>query len=430
MMQFSLFTPTHDTSYLDELFESIKAQTYSEWEWIIVPNGDVIIPDTIKNNTQIKIIPAPQTLKGVGALKKFACQQCTGDYLVEVDHDDLLASDALETIHQFIQQTNADFLYSDSAIIRYDGRSPFFDSEYGWEYYIAEIDGKEYVVNESFDETPSSLGSIHFAPNHVRVWKKSVYDAIGGHDTTLDICDDYDLICRTYIAGYSFVYIPLPIYIYRIWDDVKNTYKKRQLDIDIMQKKLSQHYRYALIDEWCRRNQLPMIDLGGAHNAPDHYQTIDLVDADITMNIMDGLPFEDNSVGCIRAYDFLEHIPSCQDSSCKHQDNGKILCTVGLMNEVYRVLVAGGWFITSTPSSDGRGAYQDPSHISYWNPNSFWYFTDKNYSKYIKNSSCRFQAYDVYQHFPTYFHKQHNIPYVVADLVALKGQRQPDLTFI
>lgn len=46
-------------------------------------------------------------------------------------------------------------------------------------------------------------------------------------------------------------------------------------------------------------------------------------------------------------------------------------CVVGLMNAIYRALVPGGWLLTATPSTDGRGAFQDP-HCSFWN-NSFWY---------------------------------------------------------
>ena len=49
-------------------------------------------------------------------------------------------------------------------------------------------------------------------------------------------------------------------------------------------------------------------------------------------------------------------------------------CVVELMNAIYRALVPGGWVLAATPSTDGRGAFQDPTHCSFWNvPNSFWY---------------------------------------------------------
>ena len=105
-------------------------------------------------------------------------------------------------------------------------------------------------------------------------------------------------------------------------------------------------------------------------------------------------------------------------------------CAVGVMNELYRVLAPGGWLLTATPSSDGRGAFQDPTHTSFWNPNSFWYYTRSEQARFIRGIACRFQAARLWQSFPTEWERIHDIPYVYADLVALKGQRQPGLVEI
>jgi predicted SAM-dependent methyltransferase len=77
---------------------------------------------------------------------------------------------------------------------------------------------------------------------------------------------------------------------------------------------------------------------------------------------LDGLPYEDSSVDMVRADDFLEHIPI-----------GK---TVQVVTEIWRVLKPGGIFESLTPSTDGRGAFQDPTHASFWNANSWLYYTD------------------------------------------------------
>ena len=47
-----------------------------------------------------------------------------------------------------------------------------------------------------------------------------------------------------------------------------------------------------------------------------------------------------------------------------------------LIEEIYRVLKPGGLFTSMTPSTDGRGAFQDPTHVSFWNRNSWLYFMD------------------------------------------------------
>jgi len=83
---------------------------------------------------------------------------------------------------------------------------------------------------------------------------------------------------------------------------------------------------------------------------------------DICFDVSEGLPYHDNQVDHILAIDFLEHIPI-----------GK---TVFVIEEIYRVLKPGGKLEHMTPSTDGRGAFQDPTHVSFWNINSWLYYMD------------------------------------------------------
>ena len=70
-------------------------------------------------------------------------------------------------------------------------------------------------------------------------------------------------------------------------------------------------------------------------------------------------PWKDNSVEEIIADDIIEHLPN----------------KIQTMNEIHRVLVPGGKVRIFVPTTDGRGAWQDPTHVSYWNRNSFFYYT-------------------------------------------------------
>ncbi|MDT0467048.1 hypothetical protein [Streptomyces gibsoniae] len=36
--RFSIFTPSHQPRFLDECLASLQAQTYSDWEWIVLLN--------------------------------------------------------------------------------------------------------------------------------------------------------------------------------------------------------------------------------------------------------------------------------------------------------------------------------------------------------------------------------------------------------
>ena len=96
-MKLSIFTPLSESGnqYIAETARSVyeAAKRWDgEWEWVICPNhgGEPLFP-----YHPCIVQPCPPELEGIGAIKRYACEQCTGDVLIELDHDDVLAPDAL-----------------------------------------------------------------------------------------------------------------------------------------------------------------------------------------------------------------------------------------------------------------------------------------------------------------------------------------------
>jgi hypothetical protein len=435
-MRLSIFTPTHRPIYLNDAFESLLEQSFSDWEWVIIPNSatgsTVEIPKHIASHPQVKVIPASTELakQGIGALKLFACQQCSGDYFIELDHDDILTPNALKAIDQAATDTGAGFIYSDFTNFYPDGSCQIFGEAYGWKNYPFEFRGHTYTAMRAFATNACSLHLIFHAPNHVRVWSRDAYFKAGGHDPKMHVVDDHDLLCRTYLTGAEFHHIPECLYLYRLQEGDQNSYLQMNDDIQRMQQEVSNKYTYQLITEWCRRHNHPMINLGHPAECPPAYQQVALENAPIKGDPRYGIPLPDNSVGCVRAVDFLQHVQRHSTLPHAQTQEPKPLSTIEMMNEIYRVLVPGGWLISSTPSTDGRGAFQDPTHQSFWNANSFWYYTQREQARLIPEINCRFQGTRLWQAFQTDWHKQNNILYVHADLVALKGQEQSGLVTI
>ncbi len=411
----SVITPTHDAQWLDEALSSLMNQAYQDWEWVLQPNGGLSAADLGRyTDSRIKIL-APQE-GTIGALKRTCCEAAQGDVIVELDHDDLLMPNALQMIVDVFADKAVDFAYSNFAEFQADTWEPHtYNSDYGWETEPTVYDGHQLAAMRAFPPSPQSFYDVAYAPNHVRAWRASTYWDIGGHDESLSVCDDHDLCCRFYLNG-TVNHIDECLYLYRLHDG--NTYKPRRQQIRAETKRVGNKYLHLMIQRWAKNDGLRTIDLGAAHGKPAGYEGLDIIDADgvdIVHDATQGLPFDDNSIGVIRAYDFLEHI---EDS-------------VFLMNEIYRVLVDGGWLLSGTPSTDGRGAFQDPTHRSYWNQNSFWYYTNGSNASYVPRIGCRFQAVRLETFFPTDFHRDHDIPYVYADLCATKSwRRRPGLQLI
>ena len=106
---------------------------------------------------------------------------------------------------------------------------------------------------------------------------------------------------------------------------------------------------------------LVKVDLCCGIRKPEGFIGVDIVQlpgVDIVCNLNEAFPFDDNSVDYLRAHDAIEHLPD----------------KIKTMNEIWRVCKHDAVIDIEVPSTDGRGAFQDPTHISYWNLNSFCYY--------------------------------------------------------
>jgi len=84
--------------------------------------------------------------------------------------------------------------------------------------------------------------------------------------------------------------------------------------------------------------------------------------ADVVCDLNERWPWSDSSVDAIIAHDIIEHLVD----------------PIHTMNEMWRVLKPGGTADIIVPTTDGRGAWQDPTHVSFWNRNSFFYYEHGN----------------------------------------------------
>jgi SAM-dependent methyltransferase len=287
-----------------------------------------------------------------------------------------------------------------------------YNPQMGWRYEEQDVNGQSLQTVVQFEPFPSAVSYIWFAPNHVRAFRKSVYDSIGGYDPTLDILDDQDLMCRLYQKA-EFVLIDKCLYLQRFHDSNTQHDAETNKRIQEMTVRLYDKYIEGNAKVWAQRNGLLALDMGAAHRKQEGYLGVDIHDApgvDIVADVTEGIDLPDNSVGVIRAVDFLEHIPD----------------KIALFNEMYRVLAHGGMILSNTPSTDGRGAFQDPTHVAFYNENSFWYFTRSNYRAFVPEIKCVFQASRLITFFPDQWHQENFISYVNANLVAVKeGPRLP-----
>jgi glycosyltransferase involved in cell wall biosynthesis len=429
-LKISVITPTHNSHYLDQVWYSLKAQTHQDFEWVIVPNGDCppIHAESFDRDPRVVLWRLPYRIgKQIGAIKGLAFQRGTGDVLLELDHDDLLHPLALEKCAQAFEDPDVDFVYSDWADFSDPPGLPvtYHSNEAkagwvldGWRFgecevpsaYVPFVKRARLSHPVGFEPSALALSQIYHSPNHFRAWRASFYKK-DGHDFSLALADDHELLIRTYLNG-RMKRIPEVLYFYRVAG--QNTWASNVDRIRQFSEEHRSKYLHRLVVREMTLRGLPCLDLGGAHNSPgapwipfdkslpwpdEVPHRIAGCPMDFRKTVLNSgtWPFPDSSIGAFRAHDFLEHLPD----------------KLATMREIHRCLAPGGWLLASTPDAMGPGAHQDPTHVSFWVENSFRYYTEQRLAKYIGNSTERFMASRL-------FTAPGQIPYVIADLVSLK----------
>lgn len=403
-MKLSIITPSNNLQYIPELWESIKNQTYENWEWILYLNGktEKNLAKELKEHPKVKIyLDTPNKLSSnVGYLKNRAFNLGTGEVLIEVDHDDILTADCLQEIAKaFNENPDVGFVYSNDAIL--GGSGIPFRQNLGWKCNKEKWANEECLVHQSWEPSAYSMSQIYFAPDHVRAWKSDLYKKIGGHDENLSILDDQELLIRTYHNS-KLYHIDKTLYIYRVHGG--NTWLERNKQIQDGTLRLFYNNMQSLAEREADLKGLRKIDIGGGLYPRKGYETVDIKNGDIEADLNKKWPFKDGEVGVINASHILEHLVDKQHS----------------MSEIHRVLAHGGYAFIEVPSTDGRGAFQDPTHISYWNENSFLYYTTSQLGQFIYNDSIRFQQLDLRTYYPNDWMKKHKVLVTRAWLRCMK----------
>lgn len=380
----------------------MKKQTHPDWEWVVLlNNGAMWAPK--EPDSRVRIFRDDTGTKKVGYVKRMACSHARGEILVELDHDDLLTSDCLDKIQlAFDLNPEVTFVYSNSVNIDIRDNSPVcWPESYGWVNRSYDWNGVQCVESGSAGPDPQSISRIWFAPNHVRAWRASAYWRVGGHNPDLQISDDHDLMMRTYIDG-SMLHLDEPLYIYRVHGE--NTWLEHAQIIQTTMWEQHNHYIDPVARTWAKRKGLKAIDICSGRYPPEGYEGVDLYHGEYKWDLNGPWPFDDNSVGVIRAFDAVEHLRD----------------PIHTMNEAWRVLAHGGFFIIQVPSTAGEGAWCDPTHVSFWNARSFRYYTEPIMKAFIEPMAhCMFQSLKVENV------DRFGLPFVSAHLVALKDHEGP-----
>lgn len=258
----SFFTPAYNTGeQLYDTYLTLKNQTYTNWEWVIVNDStdDITLDIAEKIASQdyrVKVYDFKQKSGGIiGDVKYKAATLCRGYLLAELDHDDLLVEECAQYLYDASQAfPNAGFFYTDAVELNENWQSLTYGSDFACGYgQYEKVKYKQYEWDVSITPNinPKSIRHIVGVPNHIRAWKRDTYFTIGGHNRDLSIADDYELIIRTFLHT-RMVKIPKLGYLQFIYNnnDKQNTHNSSRADIQRRVRTIRNFYDKKIADRF------------------------------------------------------------------------------------------------------------------------------------------------------------------------------------
>lgn len=195
----SICIPAYNAAGLiSETFQSIKNQSYFNWELIVIEDGSddgtSLIVKTFGKTVQQDVIYFKNVdNKGLPATRNVAVSKAKGDWLAFVDSDDIWHPDHLQSLIETAQENpECDFLHSGFNFFIDDFKQPFYQQK---------------LSAETLNNFPISLYTHEYRiqPSSIMVSQK-LFGAINGFDESYRYVEDLNFYFRSGENGFKFAF--------------------------------------------------------------------------------------------------------------------------------------------------------------------------------------------------------------------------------
>lgn len=199
----SIVVPVYNTPqvFLRQMIESVQNQSYSEWELCIgnaSPENKEMkkILEEYKNDARIKEVEIPEN-KGISQNTNRAMEIASGELIGLLDHDDLLAPNALYEIAKAVNEhLDAEVIYTDEDKVTTDLKE-HFQPHLKPDFNLDLLRSNNYIC-------------------HFFVASRDLIKRVGGFRPEFNGAQDYDLILRCTEQAKQIVHIPKILYHWRV----------------------------------------------------------------------------------------------------------------------------------------------------------------------------------------------------------------------
>jgi glycosyltransferase involved in cell wall biosynthesis len=189
--------------FLEETLQTIQAQTFTDWELVIINDGSSDSTDEIIKryaSQDARIVYHSQQNIGLSRSRNRAIELSRGEFIAFIDHDDLWEPTHLEAQVNAFTDDRIGLVYTDRLNIQDDREHPICRMS-------------EYLTPASGDVFFDIVAGVYINPSMAMV-RKSVLDDVGLFDVSYHFVEEADLFLRI-ARKYHFAYIDEPLTVYR-----------------------------------------------------------------------------------------------------------------------------------------------------------------------------------------------------------------------
>jgi O-antigen biosynthesis protein len=227
--RFSILMPVYNApgQYLRKAIHSVLDQLYEEWELCIVDDASISVEvrKTLREYGEIddRIRVRYRDINGgISACTNTALEMATGEWIVLMDHDDMLAEHALYLVAEVISRNpNLAIIYSDEDYIDEKGRrnGPYFKPDWDYDMFL----GQNLI-------------------NHLAVYRTALARQVGGFRKGFEGSQDWDLSLRILETSPDCRVHHVPFVLYH-WRQTSQTFSNTSIAraIDAARRAVSEH---------------------------------------------------------------------------------------------------------------------------------------------------------------------------------------------
>lgn len=199
--KFSIVVPMYNTpkKYFEELVNCLLNQTYTNWELCLADGSeqkDDELNEIIEKDKRIKYKFLNKN-EGIAGNTNEALKMVTGDFILLLDHDDLLPVFCLYEIAKTINRNpEVEYIYTDEDKIN-EEKSKRCKPHFKPDFALDTLRSNNYIT-------------------HLSIFKKELMNKLEGFKSSYDGAQDFDIIIRAIENTDKIVHIPKILYHWRI----------------------------------------------------------------------------------------------------------------------------------------------------------------------------------------------------------------------